>query len=195
MEGDTRRHARQVTVCYASSKAACRLHRKALHQAFFGAGADTMSSQRHPTVFERRRSSGRSRMPLAPRRNLFFALVMGVGFLSTSHEARAASDDALQVLKAMSDYLTSQKTISSNFDSSLEVMTPQGEKIKFNSSGTILMQRPNELRATRTGGYADVELLLDGKTATLFGKNLNVYGQMDGIISIDQLIDTLRDRG
>jgi hypothetical protein len=125
----------------------------------------------------------------APSRNLFFALVIGVGFLSTPHEARAAGDDALGVLKAMSDYLASQKTISSNFDSALEVMTPQGEKIQFNSSGAILMQRPNELRATRIGGYADVELLLDGKTATLFGKNLNIYGQMDGISSIDQLID------
>jgi hypothetical protein len=134
-------------------------------------------------------------MLLAPCRNLFFALVIGVGFLSTPHEARAAGDDALEVLKAMSDYLASQKTISSNFDSALEVMTPQGEKIQFNSSGAILMQRPNELRATRIGGYADVELLLDGKTATLFGKNLNIYGQMDGISSIDQLIDTLRDRG
>jgi hypothetical protein len=109
--------------------------------------------------------------------------------------ARAADDDALKILKAMSDYLASQKAISSDFDSTLEVMTPQGEKIQFNSSGTLLMKRPNEIRATRTGGYADVELLLDGKTATLYGKNLNIYGQMEGIGSIDQLIDALRDRG
>ena len=109
--------------------------------------------------------------------------------------AQAAGDDALQILKAMSDYLPAQKTISSAFDSALEAMTPQGEKIQFNSSGTLLLQRPNEIRLTRTGGYADVELLLDGKTATLYGKNLNSYVQLDGISSVDQLIDTLRDRG
>ena len=80
----------------------------------------------------------------------------------------------------MSDYLATQKTISAAFDSALEVMTPQGEKIQFNSSGTLLLQRPNEIRLTRTGGYADVELLLDGKTATLYGKNLNSYVQLDG---------------
>jgi hypothetical protein len=108
---------------------------------------------------------------------------------------RSRADDASQILKAMSDYLASQKTISSAFDSTLEAMTPQGEKIQFNSSGTLLLQRPNEIRLTRTGGYADVELLLDGKTATLYGKNLNSYVQLDGISSVDQLIDTLRDRG
>jgi len=109
--------------------------------------------------------------------------------------SQAAGDDASQILKAMSDYLATQKTISAAFDSALEVMTPQGEKIQFNSSGTLLLQRPNEIRLTRTGGYADVELLLDGKTATLYGKNLNSYVQLDGINSVDQLIDTLRDRG
>jgi hypothetical protein len=127
-------------------------------------------------------------------RTLSLALVIG-GLLSIPHNAVAADDDALKILKAMSDYLADQKTISSDFDSTLEVMTPQGEKIQFNSSGTLLMQRPNELKATRTGGYADVELFLDGKTATLYGKNLNIYGQMDGVSSIDQLIDSLRDRG
>jgi len=109
--------------------------------------------------------------------------------------AEAAGDDANQILKSMSDYLATQKAISAAFDSALEVMTPQGEKIQFNSSGTLLLQRPNEIRLTRTGGYADVELLLDGKTATLYGKNLNSYVQLDGVSSVDQLIDTLRDRG
>ena len=95
--------------------------------------------------------------------------------------SQAAGDDASQILKAMSDYLASQKTISAAFDSALEVITPQGEKIQFNSSGTLLLQRPNQIRVTRTGGYADVELLLDGKTATLYGKNINSYTQLDGL--------------
>jgi hypothetical protein len=115
--------------------------------------------------------------------------------LAAIPRARAAGDDASQILKSMSDYLAAQKTISAAFDSALEVMTPQGEKIQFNSSGTLLLQRPNEIRLTRTGGYADVELLLDGKAATFYGKNLNSYVQLDGISSVDQLIDTLRDRG
>ena len=126
---------------------------------------------------------------------LAFAISAALMVLAGIPRSQAAGDDASQILKAMSDYLTTQKTISAAFDSALEVMTPQGEKIQFNSSGTLLLQRPNEIRLTRTGGYADVELLLDGKTATLYGKNLNSYVQLDGISSVDQLIDTLRDRG
>src|SRR5262245_41943195 len=124
-----------------------------------------------------------------------FALLLMMLIVLIPPQTRAADDDALEILKATSDYLASQKTISAAFDSALEVMTPQGEKIQFNSSGTLLLQRPNEIRLTRTGGYADVELLLDGKTATFYGKNLNSYLQLDGISSVDQLIDILRDRG
>ena len=126
---------------------------------------------------------------------LAFALCATLMVLAGSPRSQAAGDDANQILKAMSNYLTAQKTISAEFDSALEVMTPQGEKIQFNSSGALLLQRPNEIRLTRTGGYADVELLLDGKAATLYGKNLNSYVQLDGVSSVDQLIDTLRDRG
>ena len=66
--------------------------------------------------------------------------------------AAAAGDDAAQILKAMSDYLASQKTISATYNSDIEVITPDLQKIQFNSSGTILMNRPDEIRATRIGG-------------------------------------------
>ena len=132
-------------------------------------------------------------------RGLFLGLAVAISAAllvpAETPRAEAAGDDADQILKSMSDYLATQKAISAAFDSALEVMTPQGEKIQFNSSGTLLLQRPNEIRLTRTGGYADVELLLDGNTATLYGKNLNSYVQLDGVSSVDQLIDTLRDRG
>jgi hypothetical protein len=93
-------------------------------------------------------------------------------------QAQAAGDDAGQILKAMSDYLAAQKTISLTFDSDM-VITPDLEKIQFTNSGTLLLHRPNEIRVTRTGGYADVELFFDGKVLTVFGKNINSYTQLD----------------
>jgi hypothetical protein len=107
----------------------------------------------------------------------------------------SAEDDAKQIFKAMSDYLASQETISATFDSTVEVITPAMEKIQFASSGTLLMTRPSEIKATRTGGYADVEMIFDGKAVTIFGKNLNGYAQLDAPGTIDQLIDTLRNKG
>lgn len=125
---------------------------------------------------------------------LILAVSLGLSAIPIQH-AQAAGDDALQILKTMSDYLASQKTISATFDSDLEVITPQSEKIQFASSGTLLLRRPNEIRATRTGGYADVEMVFDGKTLTVYGKNINGYTQLETPGSVDQLIDTLRGRG
>lgn len=108
---------------------------------------------------------------------------------------QAADDGADQILKSMSDYLAAQKTISADYDSSVEVITPQLLKLQFNSSGSLLLNRPNELRATRTGGYADVEMFYNGKTLTVYGKNLNGYAEVDAPGSIDDVIDKLRERG
>lgn len=96
------------------------------------------------------------------------------------------------MLKSMSDYVSAQRTIELTFDSDIEIITPQLEKIQFTSSGDVLLSRPNKLRAHRVGGYADVALFFDGKTVSIFGKNANAYAQFDAPGSIDQLIEALR---
>jgi len=103
------------------------------------------------------------------------------------------ADDALQILKSMSDYVASQKNISLTYDSDIEVITPEVEKIQFASSGKVLLSRPDKVRASRTGGYADVEIVFDGKTASGLGKNINAYTQFETPGSIDQLITKLRN--
>src|SRR6516165_5429527 len=82
----------------------------------------------------------------------------------------AQEDDANKILKAMSDYLGSQKNFSASFDSDLEVITPQVEKIQFTCSGQLEISRPDKFHGSRIGGYADVEITFDGKTATIYGK-------------------------
>jgi hypothetical protein len=106
--------------------------------------------------------------------------------------ARAQDDDARRILKAMSDYVSSQATISLAFDTDVEVITPDIQKIQFSSSGQVLLSRPDKLRASRTGGYADVELIFDGKTATILGKHLNAFAEVAAPGSVDALIDRLR---
>jgi hypothetical protein len=106
----------------------------------------------------------------------------------------ASADDTNAILKAMTSYVAGQKTISLSFDSSIEVVTPQLEKIQFASSGELSLSRPDKVRATRTGGYADIELVSDGKTATLYGKNINAYAQSSAPASIDDLVELLRSK-
>jgi len=105
----------------------------------------------------------------------------------------ASATNAKGLLKAMSDYLAGQKSISLTFDSDVEVLTENFQKIQFTSSGQVQLSRPNMVRATRNGGYTDVELTFDGKTVTVLGKHINAYAQADVSGSVDGLIHRLRD--
>jgi hypothetical protein len=120
------------------------------------------------------------------------AVVFMPYFSAVPAGAQLQGSDAKAILKAMSDYVGSQKTIQLAFDSDIEVITPQLEKIQFTSSGETLVSRPNKLRAYRKGGYADVALFFDGKTVGILGKHINGYAQFDAPGSVDQLFETLR---
>ncbi|MCP4308562.1 MAG: DUF2092 domain-containing protein [bacterium] len=101
-------------------------------------------------------------------------------------------ENAKLMLKGMSDYLASQNAISFGYDSSFEVITEEEQRLSLASSGTVTLNRPDKLRAARSGGFADVEMIFDGQTLTLFGKTVNLFTQIQVPGSIDNLTDVLR---
>jgi len=113
--------------------------------------------------------------------------------LGTSTGVGADEADAKRILKAMSDYVGSQKSVSLEFDAILEVVTKDDQKLALASSGTVALNRPDKIHVTRKGGFVDTELFFDGKMLTLLGKNLNLYSQLDVPGTIGHLIDELRD--
>lgn len=117
-----------------------------------------------------------------------------ISILATSSDTRAGEAEAKSLLKAMSDYLAEQKSISFGFDTNFEVVTKDRYKLLLASSGTIDLSRPDKVRVTRTGGFANVEMIFDGKTLTLLGKNANLYTQVDVPGTVDNLIDELREK-
>src|SRR2546421_507871 len=119
------------------------------------------------------------------------ALVIGLG---TSSGAMADEAAAKSLLKAMSDYLAAQKTISFGYDTNLEIVTKDHQKLLLASSGMADLSRPDKIRATRAGGFANVEMIFDGKTLTLLGKDANLYTQAEVPGTIDHLVDELRDK-
>ena len=104
----------------------------------------------------------------------------------------ARADDAAQILKTATDYVAGQQSISAKFDSDVEVITPDLQKIQFSSSGQLKLKRPDKLRVRRTGGYVDAEMIYDGKTLTLYGNNAKSYVQADDPGSVDHIIDVLQ---
>jgi hypothetical protein len=120
--------------------------------------------------------------------------VVATAGTATISAGRADEANAKSLLKAMSDYLAAQKAISFDYDSNLEIVSTQQQKIGLASSGTLTLNRPDKLHATRTGGFSNIEMVFDGKALTLLGKNANLYAQVDAPGTIDQLVDVLRDK-
>lgn len=145
-----------------------------------------------------------------------FALVIGPGLSSCSKPSESngtapnasapastetggdmdsqTAQNAKGLLKAMSDYLAAQKTISMSYDSIFEVVSADHQKLQIATSGTILLNRPDKIRTTRQSGFSDTEMTFDGKTLTILGKGKNAYVQADAPGTVDSLIDQLRDK-
>jgi hypothetical protein len=109
-------------------------------------------------------------------------------------QAEADETQAREILKAMTDYLEGQPGFSFDVDSSVQIVTTAGQKLTIASSGSVAMQRPNQIRVLRRGGFATIEMMFDGQTLSVLNREANVFGQTDLPGSLDQLVDTLRNK-
>jgi hypothetical protein len=122
------------------------------------------------------------------------AVAVAAAGMASISGARADEAQAKSLLKAMSDYLGGQKAISFEYDTNLEIVTAEKQKLGLASSGTVVLNRPDKLHITRMGGFTNVDVVFDGKALTLLGKNANLYSQVEAPGTIEQLVDELRDK-
>ena len=123
-----------------------------------------------------------------PKPSLFLALALAL----LAPQVQADEAQAREILRAMTDYLEAQPGFSFDVDSSVEIVTTAGQKLTIASSGSVAMQRPNQLRVVRQGGFATIELTYDGQTLSVMNREANTFGQEEIPGSIDQLVDKLR---
>lgn len=109
-----------------------------------------------------------------------------------SSGAQAADADPRMLIKKMTDYISSQASISASIDTDIEVVTPDLQKIQFASSSKLQLSRPDKLRVERKGGYADIDLVFDGKSLWVNDKLAKTYAQIEAPGTTDQLIERLR---
>jgi hypothetical protein len=135
-----------------------------------------------------------SRSRAGPARPWRAAIVAAAATFALASPGWADEASAMKILQDMSQYVGKLKQISAEFDSTIEIVTPEVQKIQFASSGTVLLSRPDKLRITRTGGYSDVELVYDGKQLSLLAKNTNVIAQTGVSGTIDAMVDTMYEK-
>jgi len=121
--------------------------------------------------------------------------VLLAGVLITAAQAQLESAaSAKRVVKTMSDYMASQKSLSGEFDAELDVITPELEKLQYSASGSVLLERPGKVRLIRKGGYTELELLSDGQTVTIINLGDQSYAQVKSPGTVDGMIDLLRTK-
>lgn len=124
---------------------------------------------------------------------MFRTRVAAIAMISIAATSSQADEmDARQILSNMAAYLAGQEALSFDFDSSLEVVTSENQKLAITSSGSIAMERPGKIHMTRRGGFATIEASFDGTTLSVANLEANVYAQIEVTGSIDVVIETLR---
>ena len=101
--------------------------------------------------------------------------------------------EAARIMKRMTEYVGSLQTFGLVTASTMEVVLVNGQKIQFDSGTQLTVQRPNKLRAERTGDVISQSLHYDGRQLTLFSPEEGYYATVPAPGTIDAMLDFARD--
>ena len=122
-------------------------------------------------------------------------LVALAGFaLAVQAQPAGIAPEAQQLLKASTDFLASQKQFSAETRNTLEVVLTSGQKIEFNHTARMSAQRPNKLRAERTGDLVDQVFYYDGKSLTLHNPKDKAYAQVAAPDTLEAMLEFARTK-
>jgi hypothetical protein len=126
-----------------------------------------------------------------------FALVVLVLLVTVSTEVRAQAPAvdpaATQILKRMTDYLGGLKQFSVHTQNTLEDVLDSGQRVDFEVSASVIVSRPNKLRAERKGDLLNQIFYYNGKTLTLYNPSDKVYATEPAPGTIEGMLDFARE--
>jgi hypothetical protein len=116
--------------------------------------------------------------------------------LSFAAHAQSAgiAPEARQILKASTDFVASQQQFSTSTRNTLDVVLKSGQKIEFNSTGRQSVQRPDKLRAERTGDIVHQVFVYDGKSLAMYNPDDKVFSQIGAPGTLEDMLDFARQK-
>jgi hypothetical protein len=133
------------------------------------------------------------------RRRLTAALsrcctIAAAATFSVAAQAQPAgiAPEAQRILKASTNFLASQQRFSADTRNTLEIVLTSGQKIEFNHTARQSVQRPNKLRAERTGDLVNQLFIYDGKSLTLLSLQDKAYAQVAAPETLEDMLDFAR---
>jgi len=101
---------------------------------------------------------------------------------------------AQRLLKDSTDFLAAQKQFSLEARNSLEVVLKTGQKIEFNHTASQSVQRPNKLRAERSGDLVRQRFVYDGRTLTVYNPAEQAFAQTAVPDTLEGMLDFARNK-
>jgi hypothetical protein len=101
---------------------------------------------------------------------------------------------AQRMLKRSTDFLASQQRFSLETRTSLEVVLVSGQKLQYDQNVKQVVQRPNKMRADRTGDPIAQTFYYDGKTVTLFNPGDKYYASASVPGTLEDALDFAREK-
>jgi hypothetical protein len=108
--------------------------------------------------------------------------------------APAVEPQAVAALQKMGKYLRSLKSFSVRGDTTLDVVTEDGQKLQFPGSVEYKVRAPNDLQLSWKTDRKERELFYDGKTLTVYGPKNKYYASVDAPPTLRALMADARDR-
>jgi hypothetical protein len=108
-------------------------------------------------------------------------------------QAPAMDPAAVEIFKRMTDYLGTLQRFSVNVQNTFEDVIEPSQKIQFDVSASVVVQRPNKLRAERKSDLANNVIYYDGKTITIYNPKDNNYAVVAAPDNIEDTPHFARD--
>lgn len=111
-----------------------------------------------------------------------------------SAQTAGIDPQATRILKASTDFLASQRRFSVETRNTLEVMLKSGQKIQFDHMARMRVQRPDKLRADRSGDLVGQSFYYDGKSLTLFNADEMTYATVAAPGTLEEMLEMARTK-
>lgn len=99
---------------------------------------------------------------------------------------------AVKLLKAATDFLASQKALAADTRNTLEIVLTSGQKIQFAHTANVSLQRPNKLRAERTGDLVNQVFYYDGKSLTVSNPGEKYFATVAAPPTLEEMLNFAR---
>lgn len=123
---------------------------------------------------------------------LALCICVGLPFAAAA-QSTGIDPAALQLLRASTDFVASRQQFRADTRNTIEVVLASGQKIQFAHTARLSVQRPDRLRAERTGDLVEQLFVYDGKSITLANRADKYYATIDAPPTIEAMLDFARD--